>query len=274
MRSGPRSLRALAPLSFGVFFCLAAFGACMTAGGLASALVPARDRPHVHAEHHHLLRVCAVSIPARARADPLRRGRAGRLARPVGAAVRRWAFGACSRRGTGVSAAREHPHGPHCLTTSTLRRVSRGPREVGCRQRLLRQGARRIAGVTAAHFGMGMLLALRQPPRGALGTTEPRLKDGRQRRYPAESGPGAGGRSATAPLHELEAAAALVPTTRWSPLIAGEAAADQSRPRDAWMFYERAVASEPGNLDALMGLGLALTHLQRPGEAMDRNRRR
>jgi len=56
-------------------------------------------------------------------------------------------------------------------------------------------------------------------------------------------------------------------------LIAAKLLLMRARPRDAWMIYERALAVEPRNVDALMGSGLALTLLKRPDEAMEKYRR-
>ena len=107
-------LRVLAFFSFGVVLCGAAFGACLTIKRLAAVVVAVCDRVHLHAEHHHLFRVCEVSLPACTGAAAVGGRRVGRVARRFGTAdaplgLRRG--GSC--RGRGVSAARGHPRRSH-----------------------------------------------------------------------------------------------------------------------------------------------------------------
>ena len=144
----------------------------MTARTWPRLLVPARDRAHVHAEHRHPLRLCAVPIcrwPARA--DSFRCRWNCCLARTVSAADA--SLGVCclrSCRGSGVSPARGHPSRPRRSLRQHRECVSRGLGDVGSGRHLLYGKALAESPRSpASHFGMGTLLTQRRQHREALG---------------------------------------------------------------------------------------------------------
>jgi Flp pilus assembly protein TadD len=73
-------------------------------------------------------------------------------------------------------------------------------------------------------------------------------------------------------LEQLDTAAGLRAGDPVAYLITGKLLLQQSRPADAWKVYERALAIEPKQLDALMGSAVALTQLRRPEEATEKYR--
>jgi superkiller protein 3 len=126
----------------------------------------------------------------------------------------------------------------------------------------------------AAHFGMGTLLAQMHRPQDAVvhyRTAVEGWPDNADIRLNfalalTEVGDIQGA------LDQLDAAAGLRGADPTAHLVVGKLLLEQSRPADAWKAYERALAIQPKNLDALMGSGVALMQLQRPDEAIARYR--
>ena len=122
----------------------------------------------------------------------------------------------------------------------------------------------------AAHFGLGKLLRLRKRPQDAIAhyiTAVEGWPDNADLRLDFASTLEEVGELESA-LYELNAAAGLRPADPAIHVSMGKLLLERSRPGDARKAFERALAIQPKNLDALVGSGDALVQLQRPDEAI------
>ena len=268
-------LRALAPVSFGVMFCLAVFGVCMTADAwrrlwflYAIALTYTLSIVIFYVFARYRFPLVPVLILFAAGGIAAWRETS---ARPM----RRWAFVALVIAG-GLT------YLP--LENTRIDRISHyvnianaflaDPRKRDQAAAFYDKALHESPQSPAAHFGMGTLLAQMHRPEDAVvhyRTAVDGWPDNADIRLNFARALAEIGDNQSA-LDQVDAAAALRPADPTSHLIAGQLLLKQSRPGDAWKAYERALAIEPKNLDALMGSGIALTQLQRPGEAIAKYR--
>lgn len=127
----------------------------------------------------------------------------------------------------------------------------------------------------AAHFGLGTLARLRQQPREAIAHYRTAIEgwpDNADFRLEFAMALEEAGEHQRA-LDELTAVALLRPEDPSIQIAAGKLLLEQSRPSDAWTAFERALAAQPTNVDALIGSGDALVQLQRLTEAVEKFRR-
>ncbi len=265
-------LRAFAPLSFGVIFCLAAFGVCMTAKAwrrlwflYAVALT-------------YTLSIISFYVFARYRfplVPVLMLFAAGGLAvwgeksaRPL----RGWAFGALVLAGTLTFLPLENTRmdrASHYLNIANAFLLN--PEKWDAAAVFYTKALHEAPQSAETHFGMGMFLARRSRPREAVVHYRAAVEgwpDNADIRLNLALALAAMDDYQHA-LDELDAAARLRPADPVAHLIAGKVLLTQSRPGDAWKRYEQALAIQPTNVDALLGSGLALTQLQRTDEAIE-----
>ena len=183
-----------------------------------------------------------------------------------------------SRRSRDVSAAREHPHGSHLPLRQYREHVSRAILDKWDQAAVFYDKALKESPQSpAAHFGRAMLLAAEASiPRTRLRTTEQRWRDGPTTpniHLNLALALAAVGDARRARSIELNAAAGASPRRPDRPTSSPESCcSEQSRPGDAWKAFERALAIQPKNLDALLGSGVALEQLQRVNDAATRFR--
>jgi Flp pilus assembly protein TadD/4-amino-4-deoxy-L-arabinose transferase-like glycosyltransferase len=268
-------LRALAPLSFGVIFCLAAFGVCMTINAwrrlwflyaIALTYTLSIIIFYVFARYRFplvpVLILFATGGLVAWREKP---------ARPM----RRWAVAALVLAGgltylpLGNTRIDRIAHYVN-IANALLKDPGKWNDAAAFYDKALHESPRS----PAAHFGMGMLLAqLHRPQEAAVHyrTAVAGWPDNAELRLNfALALLDAGDNEAA--LDELDAAFGLRAGDPAAHLIAGKLLLQQSRPADAWKVYERALAIQPKNLNALMGSGVALTQLRRPEEAIEKYR--
>ena len=268
-------LHALAPVNFGVMLCLAAYGVCVTA-------IAARRLWFLHAiALTYTLSIIIFYVFARYR-FPLVPvlilfGAGGvaawreKPARPV----RRWAFAAVVLAGgltylplesTRIGRIAHHVN----IANALLADPTRWDQAAAFYDKALNESPRS----PAAHFGIGVLLAQMHRPQDAVAHYRTALEgwpdnaDLRLNFALALAEIGDGPRS----LDELDAAASLRGADPTAYLTGGKLLLRQSHPEEAWKAFERALAIQPNNLDALMGSGAALTQLQRANEAIEKYR--
>jgi tetratricopeptide (TPR) repeat protein len=267
-------LRALAPFSFGVLFCLAAFGFGITARSwrrlwflyaIALTYTLSMVMFYVFARYRlplvPLLTLFAAGGLAAWR-DPSARRRVA-LAAVVVAAGLAYLPLTDTRMDRMI----------HYVNVAN--QFLTDPQRWGDAQTFYDKALRESPDSPPAHLGVGMLMAQMNKPAEAAAHYRIAL-DGMPDNADihlnlavalAETGDIDGA------LGELEAAASRRHDGATAHLIAAKLLLMRSRPRDAWMIYERALVVEPQNVDALMGSGLALTLLKRPDDAMQKYRR-
>jgi tetratricopeptide (TPR) repeat protein len=259
-------LRALAPFGFGVVLCLAAFGVCMTLGAwrrlwflYAIALTYTFSIVvfYVFARYRFPLVPVLLLFAAGGIAtwrDPAARPR------------RRWAFAALVLAGVLAN-----------LPLASAR-VDRVAHYVNIGNALLLDPAKRdeaavfyekalrdSPGSPAAHFGMGVLLVQKDRPREAIAhyrTAVAGWPDNADLRLNFALALAAAGDNPRA-FDELDAAAGLHPGDPTAYLVFGKLLLQESRPADALKAYERALALQPRNGEALAGSAAARSQLQR-----------
>ena len=267
-------LRTLGPFSFGVLFCLAAFGLGITAPGwrrlwflyaIALTYTLSMVMFYVFARYRlplvPLLTLFAAGGLAAWR-DPSAPRRAA-LAAVVAAAGLAYLPLTDTRMDRMIN------------YVNVANQFLKDPRRWSDAQTFYDKALRESPDAPPAHLGLGMLMAEMNKPAEAAAHYRTAL-DG----WPdnadihlnlavvlAQTGDIDGA------LGELEAAASRRHDGATAYLVAAKLLLMRARPRDAWMIYERALAVEPRNVDALMGSGLALTLLKRPDEAMQKYRR-
>ena len=268
-------LRALSPLSFGVIFCLAAFGVCMTAAAwrrlwflYAIALT-------------YTLSVISFFVFARYRfplVPVLMLFAAGGLAlwgEKAAQPMRRWAFAALVVAGgltyLPLEAARLDRTSHYLnIANALLVDPEKWEQAAAFYGKALEQSPK----LAAAHFGMGMVLARKHRPREAVVHYRAAVEgwpDNADIRLNLGLALAALGDTEPA-LAELDTAAQIRLGDPTGYLIAGKLLLTESRASDAWKVYEWALMIQPGNVDALMGSALALTQLQRTDEAIEKYR--
>jgi tetratricopeptide (TPR) repeat protein len=273
-------MRALTPVSFGVIFCLAALGVCMTAPAwrrlwFLYAIVLT-----------YTLSIVIFYVFARYRfplAEMLMLFAAGGVAalretlsaRPM----RRWAFAAAAAVLVGVLAYRPLVNTridriAHYVNIGNAFLVDPDPNKQGQAVVFYEKALKESPQSPAAHFGMGMLMAQMHRPKDAVPhylTAVQGWSDNADLRLNFALALSDSGNNETA-LEELAAAARLRPDDPTPILIAGKLLLKQSRPAEALKAYDRALAIQPKNVDALMGSGVALTQLNRVEEAIQKYR--
>ena len=272
-------LRLLAPVSFGVIFCLGAFGICMTAGAF-------RRLWFLHAiALTYTASIVIFYVFARYR-FPL----APMLMLFAAGGVAAWReSSAWPRRGLALAAALVAAvlagvlaYQP--LVNTRLDRIAAytnignslllNPQQWDEAGVFYEKALKESPQSPAAHYGMGMLLALKHQPKDAIPHYRtavvgwPDNADIRLNFALALSDSG----DNPAALEQLGTLSRLRPDNPTADLLAGKLLLKNARPADALKAYDAALAIQPKNADALMGSGVALTQLQRPDEAIDKYR--
>ena len=265
-------LRALMRFNFGVIFCLAAFGVCMTASAwrrlwflyaIALTYTLSVISFYVFARYRFPLVPVLILLAAGGLAAWREKS-----ARPM----RRWAFAALVLAGVLTYLPLENARmdrTSHYLNVANALLLN--PEKWDHAAAFYGKALNESPESAETHFGMGMLLARRDRPREAAvhyRAAAERWPDNPDIRLNLALALAAIGDYQRA-LDELQTAARLRPADPTAHLIAGKVLLTQSRPGDAWKRYEQALAIQPKNVDALLGSGLALTQLQRPGEAIE-----
>ena len=265
-------LRALTPLSFGVIFCLAAFGACMTAKAwrrlwflyaIALTYTLSIISFYVFARYRFPLVPVLILFAAGGLAVW-----GEKSARPL----RGWAFGALVLAGALTFLPLENTRmdrASHYLNIANAFLLN--PEKWDDAAIFYSKALDEAPQSAETHFGMGMLLARRSRPREAVVHYRAAVE-----RWPDNADIRLNLALALAAmddyqhaLDELDVAARLRPADPVAHLIAGKVLLTQSHPGDAWKHYEQALAIQPDNVEALLGSGLALTQLQRAAEAIE-----
>jgi tetratricopeptide (TPR) repeat protein len=125
---------------------------------------------------------------------------------------------------------------------------------------------RESPGSPAAHFGMGVLMVQKDRPREAIAHYETALAgwpDNADLRLNYALALADAGDNPRA-FEQLDAAAGLRPGDPTAYLVFGKLLLQASRPGDALKAYERALAVQPGNPDALSGANAARTSSTKP----------
>ncbi len=260
-------LRALAPFGFGVVLCLGAFGVCMTVDAwrrlwflYAIALTYTLSIVvfYVFARYRFPLVPVLLLFAA---------GGIGVWREPAARPMRRWAFAALVLAG-----------GLAYLPLASAR-VDRVAHYVNIGNALVLDPAKRDEAAAfyekalrespdspAAHFGMGILLVQKDRPQEAVAHYQtavsgwPDNADLRLNFALALADAGDNQRA----FDQLDAAAGLHPGDPTAYLVFGKLLLQESRPADALKAYERALAIQPQNAEALSGSAAARSQLQRP----------
>ena len=268
-------LRTLAPVSFGVIFCLAAIGISLTAAAwrrlwflyaIALTYTASIVMFYVFARYRFPLVPVLMLFAA---------GGIASWSKTSLPPMRRWAFGALAIAAVFTYLPLEDTRMDRIahyinIGNAFLQDPEKRDQAAAFYDKALNESPRS----PAAHFGTGMLLAQRQRPQDAVVHYRiaiegwPDDADIRLNLALALADLGDFERS----LEELDAASRHRPADPVALLIAGKLLLKQSRPADALSAYERALAIQPNNLDALMGSGLALTQLQRSDDAIEKYR--
>lgn len=271
-------LRILSPFGFGVVFCLAAFGAAMTAGdwrrlwflyAIALTYTLSIVIFYIFARYRFPI-VPALLLMAAG-------GAAAWHARTARQPARRWAYIAAVLAGVVayLPIANEDARidrASHYANIANAFLQDPGTLEQAAvfYERALKESPES----PAANFGMGMVLAQKRQPQDAVARYRIAVKglpeNGNLRLNFALALADVGDNDGA--LAELEAAARLRPTDPTPHLFAGDLLLKQSRLDAALKAYEQALAIEPQNLDALTGAGLSLMNLDRPAEAAEKYR--
>ncbi len=270
-------LRALAPLSFGVIFCLAAFGACMTAFAW-------RRLWFLHAiALTYTLSIIIFYVFARYRfplVPVLMLFAAGGIvswressARPM----RRWAFAAVVLAGGLAYLPLENTRMDrisHYVSVGNL--FLRDPEKWDQAAAFYDKALAESPQDPAAHYGKGMLLAAMQRSQDALPHYRTAVEG-----WPdnadihlnfalalADTG------DVQSAFDQLDAATRLRATDPTAYLMVGNLLLKQSLPGDALKAFERALAIDPGNQDARKSLeqAQALRHVEEPGQVKEDRR--
>ena len=259
-------LRALAPFGFGVVLCLAAFGVCMTIDAwrrlwflYAIALTYTFSIVvfYVFARYRFplvpvLLLFAAGGIAAWR--DPAARPR------------RRWAFAALVLAGVLANlplASARVDRVAHYVNIGNALLLDPAKRDEAAA--FYEKALRESPGSPAAHFGMGVLLVQKDRPREAIAhyqTAVAGWPDNADLRLNFALALAAAGDNQRA-FEELDAAAGLHPGDPTAYLVFGKLLLQESRPADALKAYERALALQPRNAEALAGSAAARSQLQR-----------
>ena len=259
-------LRALAPFGFGVVLCLAAFGVCMTVDAwrrlwflYAIALTYTFSIVvfYVFARYRFplvpvLLLFAAGGIAAWR--DPAARPR------------RRWAFAALVLAGVLANlplASARVDRVAHYVNIGNALLLDPAKRDEAAA--FYEKALRESPGSPAAHFGMGVLLVQKDRPREAIAhyqTAVAGWPDNADLRLNYALALAAAGDNQRA-FDELDAAAGLHPGDPTAYLVFGKLLLQESRPADALKAYERALALQPRNAEALAGSAAARSQLQR-----------
>ena len=261
------ALRALAPFSFGVVLCLGAFGVCMTVGAwrrlwflYAVALT-------------YTLSIAVFYVFARYRfplVPVLLLFGAGGIAvwrEPASRPMRGWAFVALVLAGGLANlplASARVDRVAHYVNIANAFVIDPATRDEAAAfyDRALRESPES----PAAHFGMGVLLVQKDRPREAIAHYQTALAgwpDNADLRLNYALALADAGDNPRA-FEELDGAAGLHPGDPTAYLVFGKLLLQASRPADALKAYERALAVQPGNVDALAGSADARKQLQRP----------
>jgi len=264
-------LRALAPLSFGVVFCLAAVGACLTAHAwrrlwflYAIALTYTLSIITFYVFARYRFPLVPVLLLFAAGGIVVWREKS---ARPM----RRWAFGALVLAAVLTYLPLENTRmgrASHYLNIANVFFLN--PETWDHADTFYDKALEASPQSAETHFGKGMLLARRNRPREAVvhyraaveawpDNADIRLNLGLALAALGEIEPA---------LEEFDTASRLRLGDPTGYLMAGKLLLTQSRASDAWKVYEWALMIEPDNVDALMGSALALTQLGRTDEAI------
>ncbi len=268
-------LRALAPFSFGVVFCLAAFGACLTAGAWrrlwflhAIALTYTLSIISFYVFARYRFPLVPVLLLLAAGGFAVWREKS---ARPM----RRWAFGALVLAAGLAYLPLQNTRmdrASHYLNIANIFFLN--PETWDDADTYYDKALEASPQSAEPHFGKGMLLARRNRPREAVvhyRAAVERWPDNADIRLNLGLALAALGEVEPA-LEEFDTASRLRIGDPTGYLMAGKLLLTQSRASDAWKVYEWALMIQPGNLDALMGSALALTQLQRTDEAIEKYR--
>ena len=250
------ALRALAPFSFGVVLCLAAFGVCMTLNAwrrlwflYAIALT-------------YTLSIVIFYVFARYRfplVPVLLLFGAGGIAvwrEPASRPMRGWAFAALVLAGGLANlplANTRVDRVAHYVNIANAFVVDPGKRDEAAvfYDKALRESPES----PAAHFGMGILLVQKDRPREAIAHYETAVAgwpDNADLRLNYALALADAGDNQQA-FDQLDTAAGLRPGDPTAYVVFGKLLLQASRPGDALKAYERALAIQPGNAEALAG---------------------